>query len=371
MLRLPCQAASGPLSDLAPAAAILLLISAPMVSCEDPLLGAERFAWATPEERAAAQVDALDGGQTDTGDAAGAADAAVDAGPQDAGAGVADVGTAKGCKSDLECIPFDDGDRCNGLWHCDKAASPAVCKPEPNSAVQCPVDADTICAVSLCHAKTGECTLAALPDGSPCDDGDGCTGGDLCKGGVCTAGVDLACGCTQDADCAAMDDGDPCNGIWRCQGNGADAACAIDPLTVVVCDASADTACVANLCQSSTGKCDMKAIHEGDPCTAQGNMCSAATVCLSGKCLANGAGECDDGNPCTLNACDAAKGCVFKSKAIDGKACDADGQPCVTADVCKDGSCESGPPKNCDDGDPCTADACDSDTGACTHTKSC
>ena len=349
------------------ALAALLLTAA----CADPLLGAERFAWATPAEKAAAVGDAPDTATVDAGDTLGGDGAADDTGALDAGAGVPDVGVGKTCGADLDCVAFDDGDLCNGIWHCDLADNPPICKPKPKSAVDCPIDSDGVCSVSICHAPTGKCSLAAVPDGAPCDDGDGCTGGDVCVGGVCSAGVGLACACTQDADCLTQDDGDPCNGVWRCLGSGATAACAIDPLSVVVCEGSANTGCVDNVCEPLSGQCVMKATHEGDPCVAQGNMCTAATVCQSGKCLASGAGECDDGNPCTVNACDPAKGCVFKSMAMDGKACDADGQPCVTADTCKNGSCQSGPPKNCDDGDPCTKDACDPDTGACTHAKSC
>ena len=355
---------------------VLLVGLVAVGGCEDDLLGVERFAWATPEDKAAADAGANDAADDATAsdsqqvDAAGGGD--TQSGGSDAGAGVPDGG-GKVCAADIDCLALDDGDRCNGLWHCDVGANPPVCAPKPKSNITCPGDADSdsLCAVSLCDPGTGACTLAARPDGTACDDGDSCTSEDSCASGVCIAGVPLACACTQDADCADQDDGNPCNGVWRCLGDSGAAACAIDPATVVACDKSADTSCVANACDPKSGQCVMAAVHEGDACAVAGNKCAGAASCQSGKCLASGAGECDDGNPCTANACDPASGCVFKSKVMDGKACDADGQPCESADTCKNGGCESGPPKDCDDGDPCTDDACDADTGACTHKKSC
>ena len=69
---------------------------------------------------------------------------------------------------------------------------------------------------------------------------------------------------------------------------------------------------------------------------------------------------CDDGNPCTDDACAAGK-CLHTNNAAP---CD-DGNPC-TSDVCAAGKCVSS--NNiafCDDGNACTTDACLA--GACTH----
>jgi hypothetical protein len=59
---------------------------------------------------------------------------------------------------------------------------------------------------------------------------------------------------------------------------------------------------------------------------------------------------------------DSAEGC-----AGDGD-CD-DGDPC-TADACVDGVCWEDAPEDCDDGDPCTSDTCDPVDG-CIHEGSC
>jgi len=73
--------------------------------------------------------------------------------------------------------------------------------------------------------------------------------------------------------------------------------------------------------------------------------------------------QCDDGNACTKDACDKAKGCSHA--AVTG-ACD-DGNPCTTKDACKAGACVAGPAKSCDDGNVCTADSCGVVLGACAH----
>ncbi len=73
---------------------------------------------------------------------------------------------------------------------------------------------------------------------------------------------------------------------------------------------------------------------------------------------------CTDGNVCTLDACDLAKGCK-STQAV--AACD-DGSPCTVDDVCAKGSCQAGEAKSCDDSNVCTDDACDPKKG-CVHSN--
>lgn len=63
--------------------------------------------------------------------------------------------------------------------------------------------------------------------------------------------------------------------------------------------------------------------------------------------------DCDDGNPCTTDACGAA-GCTYE--ADDQAACD-DGDACTETDVCSEGAC-AGVPRECDDENECTIDWC-------------
>jgi len=58
--------------------------------------------------------------------------------------------------------------------------------------------------------------------------------------------------------------------------------------------------------------------------------------------------------------------CTPGQKAPDGLSC-SDGKACNGVETCGGGICRSGPPPNCDDGDPCTTDACDNAVGGCKH----
>ena len=69
--------------------------------------------------------------------------------------------------------------------------------------------------------------------------------------------------------------------------------------------------------------------------------------------LCNGFSNCDDGNPCTTEKCDSALGCVYQSNSDP---CD-DLNPCTEKDKCKVAKCV-GTPVNCDDGNVCTTEVC-------------
>ena len=64
---------------------------------------------------------------------------------------------------------------------------------------------------------------------------------------------------------------------------------------------------------------------------------------------------CDDGNECTDDFCDGETGCSHS--AVAGGEC-KDGDPCTVGDHCAEETCV-GSPVLCDDSDPCTDDSCD------------
>jgi hypothetical protein len=74
--------------------------------------------------------------------------------------------------------------------------------------------------------------------------------------------------------------------------------------------------------------------------------------------------DCDDGNPCTADTCNAA-GLCQSAPVANGLPCD-DGNACTFGGSCVAGTC--GAPVVCNDGNPCTTDTCDPATGACTST---
>jgi hypothetical protein len=155
--------------------------------------------------------------------------------------------------------------------------------------------------------------------GANCDDSVDCTM-DVCADDVCTHLPD-------DALCTAGPDGvcDPINGCQYSECT--EATCAPGPCQTAVCDG---TMCV----RTST--------------------CGAGEMCCANACVALG---CNDGNVCTLDACDGASGCVHAPN--DGASC-TDGTFCNGAEVCAGTTCGAGTP-------PCTGSAvCDETNDVCT-----
>ena len=214
------------------------------------------------------------------------------------------------------------------------------CEPNPGSVVTCSTAKDGPCAVSQCSASSGKCIQAAKDQGKACNDGLACTSSDVCADGAC-AGAASVC---DDKDPCITDTCDPVTG-----------ACGFKPAT---CDDG--DACTSDSCAPKTGciypAATGPACNDADPCTDT-DTC-AAGVC-KGKAL-----DCDDGNVCTSETCNASQGCLAAAK--DGGACD-DGNGCTTGDKCGSTVCLAGTPATCNDGVGCTVDGCDVKTGNCTH----
>jgi len=86
------------------------------------------------------------------------------------------------------------------------------------------------------------------------------------------------------------------------------------------------------------------------------------TVTALGECSTSA--DCDDSNECTTDSC---SGGTCVSTPRTGSSC-SDGDVCNGAESCSaSGACESSGALDCDDGDPCTADSCDAVTG-CANT---
>jgi len=206
-----------------------------------------------------------------------------------------------------KAVACNDGNACTVADTC----SGGIC----SGALPAGCDDFNPCTVEVCDAKLG--CLHKPDDGKACDDGDKCTAKDACKGGKCSALSGAAC-----------DDGNPCT---------TDGCAAL-------------SGCFHN---ATSGTCD-----DGNPCTA-GDLCSGST------CVGKAGAVCDDGESCTVDACDAKMGCSFTP--VMAGSCE-DGSPCTSQDVCKDGKCAAGNIKACSDSEPCTQDGCDNKTGLCTFT---
>ncbi len=217
-------------------------------------------------------------------------------------------------------------------------------------------DDDNECTDNGCNVKTAACTFTV--NTLPCEDGNKCTEKDACATGKCVGGKNI-CECEADKDCVAKEDGNLCNGTLYCD-KGTN-TCKIDSNTIVVCDASKNTACTTFKCNDKTGGCEGIPMKDATSCDADKSICTAGDQCKTGVCEPGKPMNCDDINPCTTDKCDPFKGC---SHTPNTSPC-FDGDLCTIGDACKDEKCQGGASKSCDDGDPCTGDSCNKATGNC------
>src|SRR5262249_25599128 len=113
--------------------------------------------------------------------------------------------------------------------------------------------------------------------------------------------------------------------------------------------------CTADACDTSTGACTHT--PAAGSCD-DGNARTTGDHCVNGACNASTV-SCDDNNPCTDDSCNTATGCVHTNNTAS---C-SDGNACTVNDTCAGGACIGGPARVCNDGNPCTADSCDPATG--------
>ena len=121
-------------------------------------------------------------------------------------------------------------------------------------------------------------------------------------------------------------------------------------------------------------------VAAGEPCflseeCADGNFCNGIETCVGGFCQDGAPIPCDDGDACTLDFCDPAKGCGHSEELCpadcgglgDGERC-ADGTVCTSGDACSGGLCVPGPPPACPNTGPCVSASCDPMFG-CVYTE--
>ena len=299
-----------------------------------------------------------------------AAVAEVDAAPSDGDASVEEVdATSKDGDAVVEEAgpTATDGDSASGDGDTSDTGDVAI--PDSGPAPECATAADCAtkgapgtCKVWACTA--GTCASVATGDGAACTDGVACTVGDACKAGLC-AGAAKTCDdskpCTADAcqaatgTCAHLptagfcDDGDACTVADACKDGGCAGGAA------KACDDGnpcTKDACVAGACAATP---------QAGPCDA-GTVCAGSGICDAGKCKAGAPIGCDDVNACTDDGCDAKTGCTHAANTATCALADA----CLLGQ-CKDAKCNAGSKIGCEDGNPCTSDACDAKKG-CVYT---
>ncbi|MCO4760183.1 MAG: hypothetical protein KC502_01685 [Myxococcales bacterium] len=274
--------------------------------------------------------------------------------------------TADTCKDGAGCDYADkDGAPCDDGSVCTKGDACKSGKCASGTALTC--DDSNPCTADSCDGVLG-CQYSDTAAG--CSDGNACTSGDVCKSGVCLPGKTVSCddgnpcttdaclpasGCTvTDDDGAACSDGDVCTTGDTCTGG----TCA--PAKVQSCDDG--NPCTNDACDKSKG-CEYTKL-DGDSCD-DGTVCTVGDTCKKGACTPGGSLTCNDGNPCTTDSCDPVKGC--KTAPANGAVCVPASNSCDTGGVCTDGACKTVKQTGCNDGNPCTTDTCDSSSGACKY----
>lgn len=332
-----------------------------------------------------------------------------------------------GCKHQL--VP--EGTQCNDKNACtqdDACSIQGICQGTP---VKC--SDGNPCTQDHCDFATG-CYFEDA-SGIACDDGDACTVNDICDEGICLPGADKNChddnpctldSCGPDGECLHQpedwlcDDGLYCNGVETChpdtgcQAGQPPVADDLIDCTADLCDEGADTilhlpdhsacsdgdvcngqetcvagqgchdgtdlecedgvACTLDTCQPETGcqhapqdllcedghPCTVHTCHPNDGCVKAEEVAGANGVvcCLSSNL------ECDDGNQCTQDLCNTLTNQCENTPEENGTPCN-DGLDCSADDVCIDTTCAGTTPE-CDDEIPCTIDSC-IEPGGCQH----
>lgn len=267
------------------------------------------------------------------------------------------VCTVDSCNSGKGCVHTPSGGACEDNNACTVGdhCQGGLCVP--SKALDC--DDANICTNDSCEPATGchhEFNTA------PCSDGDICTTKDACQQGECVGGKSMSCddgnectsdscnalvGCVYTANAGPCDDLDPCTEEDSCSGG----VC----VGTVPKDCDDGNVCTDDLCTPMAG-CTHK--NNQHPCS-DGNLCTSADVCAKGLCVPGPEVSCDDGNPCTDDACVPEQGCLHSANSAP---CD-DENLCTLNDSCVGGKCKATATLDCNDGNICTSDSCDPDDG--------
>ncbi len=233
-----------------------------------------------------------------------------------------------------------------------------------------------VCCETACPGQCNSCSQEATlgscqprPDGADCSDDTYCTDGDTCQEGTCVPGPERDCA-TEDTDCSK---GICDEGLGACvSGPPEPGWCLIDETCISGGEEHPEIPCFECRPEGAVDGYLLKkdACYIGDQCYTFGESLGTCQVCNPGNPneaspAEDGAACDDDGNPCTEDACVAAK-CTHA--ALVDVPCD-DADICTYDTVCNDDGACVGQTAVCDDGLDCTLDLCDGEGGCLFTTK--
>ncbi len=195
-------------------------------------------------------------------------------------------------------------------------------------------------------------------DGDDCDDGDPCTVGDKCNNtGTCVGS--FVNECDDQIDCTD----DACETAFDCSHDIKAGYCLVNGICYV---ADATDATLFGPCRACKPDIARDAMSADDTLTCDdSSACTESDHCASGTCTGTNL-DCNDDNVCTDDSCDPATGCKTDNNTASCGTARCEGMMRYGAAVCAGGVCPVVTPENCDDGNPCTTDACK--VSGCTHT---
>jgi len=294
------------------------------------------------------------------------------------------------------CYPDQDTD--DNLQNFRYNGSSSYAKDSTSSCASC---VDVVCQLPptvQCWKAAGQClqggcNYTKIDEGSTCDDGSVCTIGESCDAsGQCSSGTPISCAALSsyclDPNTLIEYNTGTCDDLLGCQPapkapkdcpwgcNSSTLSCNSYPCGTNTCTTPPTNGCysgAAGTCQTD-GSC-VYPFNPGGTSCEDGNKCTTGEACDTiGDCLGGTAVPVDDGNPCTVDACDPVTGTLSHTAMTVGSSCD-DGDLCNGLATCQVVSgqidCVNGTPVSCTTpsagGCYAATGTCEPSTGICSY----